>query len=45
MAFADRATEIYDDNKQTLVKERIAEAAQELDDETDRFVFVWKLVP
>ncbi|KIM56911.1 hypothetical protein SCLCIDRAFT_1219945 [Scleroderma citrinum Foug A] len=30
------AVKIYDDNKQTLVKERIVEVAQELDDEADR---------
>lgn len=32
------AVKIYDNNKQTLVKERIVEVAQELDDEADRIL-------
>ncbi|KAG6329314.1 hypothetical protein ID866_9775, partial [Astraeus odoratus] len=35
---AREAVNIYDDNKRTLVKERIVEAATELDDEADRLL-------
>lgn len=38
-------SDIYNDNKQTLIKERITDSAQELDNEVDQSVPIFHLCP